>query len=238
MRRVLLLSVLFVLIVAAACAPTAATEGPSGVTEPPEDNIPDMETLGAAEQAAIEQLAMNLGLEPTDIIFISSEQTEFSDACLGVTLEGSLCAQVVTSGRIITLKANGIEYVYHTSEDGSQVQPASIALIWQREGGIAGFCDTLTVFRSGEVIAGTCKSQGEGTQGTLATLLTDHEREQFNGWMVELGEATMDESDPAGVADRMVITLEIMGAGDEQPTPSQQQELFTFAQELYQELLR
>ncbi|HSL31989.1 MAG TPA: hypothetical protein VK900_22490 [Anaerolineales bacterium] len=237
MRRVLLLSVLFILIVTA-CAPAAATEGPSGVTESPEDNIPDMETLGAAEQAAIEQLSESLGLEATDIVFISSEQTEFSDACLEVMVEGISCAQVITSGRIITLEANGIEYIYHVSEDGSQVQPASIALIWRREGGIAGFCDTLIVFRSGEVTTSTCKSQGDGTEGTLATLLSAQERQQFDEWMGELGETTLDESDPAGVADRMVITLEIMGAGDDQPTQSQQQELFTFAQELYQALSR
>ena len=237
MRRFLLISLLFVLLIAA-CAPAAATEGPSGVTEPPEDDIPDMETLGAAEQAAIEQLTESLGLEATDIVFISSEETEFSDACLEVTVEGISCSQVLTPGRIITLEANGIEYIYHASEDGSQVQPASIALIWQREGGIAGFCDTLTVFRSGEVFAGTCKSQSEGTEGTLATLLSAQEREQFNEWMAEFGEVDLDDSDPAGVADRMMITLQISGVGDEQPTESQQQELFAFAQDLYQELTR
>src|SRR5687767_11153745 len=135
MRRVLLLSALFVLMIAG-CAPAAATEAPSEVTEPPEptaapeDNVPDMETLGAAEQAAIEQLAENMGLDVTDIIFISSEETEFSDACLEVAIEGILCAQVATPGRIITLEANGLQYAYHASEDGSQVQPASIALIW------------------------------------------------------------------------------------------------------------
>ncbi|MDQ2693532.1 MAG: hypothetical protein M3Y68_15950 [Chloroflexota bacterium] len=237
MRKVLLLSAFLVLMIAA-CAPAAATEDPSAATEPPEDTIPDMETLGAAEQAAIEQLTESLGLEATEILFISSEETEFSDACLEIRVEGILCAQVVTPGRIITLEANGIEYVYHASKDGGQVQPASIALIWQREGGIAGFCDTLTVFRSGEVMAGTCKSEDEGPQGSLATLLSAQEREKFNEWMVELGEATLDQSDPAGVADRMVITLEVMGAGDQQPTSSQQQELFTFAQELHQELTR
>ncbi len=237
MRKVLLLSAFLVLMIAA-CAPAAATEDPSAATEPPEDTIPDMETLGAAEQAAIEQLTESLGLEATEILFISSEETEFSDACLEIKVEGILCAQVVTPGRIITLEANGIEYVYHASEDGSQVQPASIALIWKREGGIAGFCDTLTVVRSGEVMAGTCKSEDEGPQGSLATLLSAQEREKFNEWMVELGEATLDQSDPAGVADRMVITLEVMGAGDQQPTSSQQQELFTFAQELHQELTR
>ena len=51
-----------------------------------------------------------------------------------------------------------------------------------------------------------------------------------------LGVAELDASDPAGVADRMMVTLSITGAGDEPPTEAQQQELFEFAQELYQEL--
>lgn len=242
MRRVLLLNALFVLIMTA-CAPAAATEAPEITEQPdstpvPQEDTPDMETLGAAEQAAIDILAENLGLEPTDIIFRSSEETEFSDACLDVAIEGVLCAQVVTPGRIVTLEANGIQYIYHTNEDGSQVQPASLALVWKREGGIAGFCDSLTVFRSGEVIASNCKSEAEGVTGTLATLLSAQERQQFNEWMAEFGEADLDASDPAGVSDRMMVTLEITGAGDEQPTEAEEQELFEFAQDLYPELTR
>ena len=231
MKRLLLISLLFVLLTTA-CAPAAATEGPS------EDHIPDMETLGAAEQAAIEQLAENLGLETTDIIFISSEDVEFSDACLDVAIEGILCAQTVTPGRLITLEANGLQYAYHANEDGTQVQPASIALIWQREGGIAGFCDTLTVFRSGEVVATNCKSQAEGITGSLASLTSAQEREQFNQWMADFGEVDLDDSDPAGVADRMKVSLKLTGAGDELPTQAEEQDLFGFAQDLYQDLTR
>lgn len=237
MKRRMLIGLLFVLLITA-CAPAAATEAPSEMTEPSEDNIPDMETLGAAEQAAIEQLAESLGLEATEIIFLSSEETEFSDACLDVAIEGILCAQTVTPGRLITLEANGLQYAYHASDDGSQVRPASIALIWQREGGIAGFCDTLTVFRSGETVATNCKSQAEAITGSLASLTSAQEREQFNRWMAEFGEVALDDSDPAGVADRMKVSLKLTGAGDELPTQAEEQNLFGFAQDLYQDLTR
>jgi hypothetical protein len=184
----------------------------------------------------IKQLAANLDLKESDITLVSNEETEFGDACLGVAMEGVMCAQVVTPGRIIVLEANGVQYEYHTSEDGSRVQPASLALVWKREGGIAGFCDTLTIFRSGEVFTSKCNAQAEGRMGTVADLMTAKERQQFSDWMAKFGEAKLDASDPKGVADRMVVTLEIFGAGSSQLTNSEEQVLFKFAQSLYQEL--
>jgi hypothetical protein len=151
-------------------------------------------------------------------------------------MEGVMCAQVVTPGRIIVLEANGVEYEYHTSQNGSQVQPATLAMVWKREGGIAGFCDTMVAFRSGEVLTSKCDSQDAGKTGTFAGLLTSREIQQFTDWTIELGEAKLDASDPKGVADRMVVTLEFYGSGTEEPTESQQQAMFEFAQNLYQEV--
>jgi hypothetical protein len=110
------------------------------------------QNVGAAEEMVIKQLVTNLGLQVGDVTVVSSEEVEFGDACLGVAMEGVMCAQVVTPGRIIVLEANGVEYEYHTSQNGSQIQPATLAMVWKREGGIAGFCDTMVAFRSGEVL--------------------------------------------------------------------------------------
>ena len=240
MRRVFIVIALFILTLAA-CAPTAATQEPVDEESPmptsePQDAPADAEVTGPVEEAAIKQLAENLDLDEADISILSSEETEFGNACLDITVEGVLCAQVVTPGRIIVLEANGAQYTYHATEDGSLLQPATLALTWKREGGIAGFCDSLTVFRSGEVIATNCKSQAEGVTGSLATLLSAQERKQFNEWITEFGEEDLDASDPRGVSDRMEITLKILGVGDETPSRAEQQELFEFAQDLYQEL--
>lgn len=244
MRRVLFVFTLLIILLTA-CAPAepAATEEVSYPSEPSYPGEQPTATdipaeLTAVERAVIQQLAANLGLQESEISVISSETVEFSDACLAVTMEGVTCAQVVTRGRIIVLEANGILYEYHTSEDGDHIQPATFALVWQREGGIAGFCDTLTVFRSGEVHTTNCKAETEGQMGTFADLLTTQERQQFSDWITEFGDVTLDASDPAGVADRMVVTLEFFGMGDQSPTESEQQVLFKFAQELHQELTR
>jgi len=188
------------------------------------------------EQVVIKQLAANLGLQESDISVVSSTTIEFNDACLGVAMEDVMCAQAVTPGHIIVLEANGVQYEYHTNADGSRIQPATLAMVWKREGGIAGFCDSMTVFRSGEVYANQCKPKAEGRMGTFADLLSSSQQKQFMDWMTQFDEAKLDASDPAGVADQMVVTLELFGAGSKQVTKSDQQALFGFAQNLYQKL--
>jgi hypothetical protein len=190
----------------------------------------------AVEEVVIKQLAANLGLKESDISVISSTTIKFSDACLGVAMEGVVCAQVVTPGYIIVLEANGVQYEYHTNADGSHIQPATLAMVWKREGGIAGFCDTLIVFRSGEVYSNQCKPQPDGRMGTFANLLSSDQKKQFMDWMAQFGQASLDASDPQGVADRMVVTLNLFGSGKKQLTKSDQEALFEFAQNLYQKL--
>jgi hypothetical protein len=68
---------------------------------------------------------------------------------------------------------------------------------------------------------------------TFSELLSAREQEQFNDWIAEFGEAKLDASDPKGVADRMVVTLDFYGTGDEPPSQEEQQALFGFAQSLY-----
>lgn len=194
------------------------------------------QAAGDVEQQVIKQLAANLGLQESDISVVSSEEVEFGDACLGVAMEGVMCAQVITPGRIIVLETNGMQYEYHTTADGSRVQPATLALVWKREGGIAGFCDTLTVFLSGEVYANRCKGQPEGKMDTLAHILSATEQKQFSKWVSDFGQVSIDASDPKGVSDQMIITLNFWGTGNKQPTKAEQQVLLEFAQNLYQKM--
>ena len=196
------------------------------------------QTSGDVEEIVVKQLATNLGLQESDITVVSNKEVEFADACLGVAMEGVMCAQVVTPGRTIVLEASGVQYEYHISEDGSRIQPATLALVWRREGGIAGFCDSLTIFRSGEVYSNDCNAQAEGKMGTFANLLSSREQQQFSDWIAEFDQATLDASDPAGVADRMVVTLDFLGTGDQPLSESEQQVLLNFAQALHQELIQ
>lgn len=193
--------------------------------------------FGLIEEAIVAQLASNLGLDADTIVVVSSKDVEFPDSCLGVSMQNVLCAEVITPGKIIVLQANGLEFEYHISEEGNQIQPATLALTWTRDGGIAGFCDQLTVFLSGEAYGSNCRSkQPEATMKTIGELLTAREQKQFFAWVIEYGQVSLDMSDPVMAADRMVVTLEFFGAGGDQPTSVDEQVMLEFAQSLYANL--
>jgi hypothetical protein len=187
------------------------------------------------ESVLIEQLAGNLGLDAGEISVLSNEPVEFSDTCLGVVMQEVMCAEAITPGRVIVLESGGIRYEYHVSDDGTRIQPATLALTWSRDGGIAGFCDRLTVFLSGEVYANQCKLQ-DGRMGTFANLLTIRERNEFNAWVAEYSHLTLEASDPKGAADAMSLALVFYGSGTVQPSEDVESELFAWAQELYFEV--
>ena len=193
------------------------------------------EASGLVEESLISQLAQNLGLDKKDISIVSNEEVEFPDSCLGVAMPEVMCAQAITPGRIIVLEANGIQYEYHVNADGSHVQPATLALTWKREGGIAGFCDNMTVFLSGEIFTTSCKGS-DSRMGTLSALLTAEEQDQFNTWISTIGQAEVDASDPEGVSDRMVVTLSFFGNGNGKLLADDKQALLLWAQELFQKM--
>jgi hypothetical protein len=232
MKKSRLAFILMVLILAA-CAPRGRTANQSNPNVESPTRLPTSLIL---EKAMIAQLAGNLDLPLGDVSLVSNEAVEFGDACLGVAMEGVMCAQVITPGYIIVLESNGVQYEYHISSDGSRVQPATLALTWKREGGFAGFCDSLTVFRSGEVYGNRCKPNAGGSVGTIANLLSADEREQFTAWLNELGQVSVDASDPEGVSDRMVVELELYGSGGGLLTRSDEQALLRWAQSIFQKL--
>lgn len=234
MRKVLV-GIMMSILLLAACSPQAQpTELPGDISEEPTQGS---ENMTAAQNAAISTLAQNLGLDPSQVEVVSTEAVDWPDACLGVSQEGIVCAQVISPGYKIVLEANGKQVEYHTNEDGTVVVPATVALTWSRSGGIAGFCDTLTIYLSGEVQGSNCKS-GEIVEMSLGELLSPEEIATMNEWISKYGEINIDASDPKGVADGMSVKLTMYGTGTEQLTdPALQQTLLQFVQDLNQKML-
>ncbi len=231
----------FVLIIlfAATLSACARTTNPQEQSFIPVDGIratPTPVQLTVAQQAAVLRLAFNLGVSMDRIRVVSDVETEFTDACLGVSLEGVMCAQAITPGRTITLETDGLEFEYRVNADESRMLPATVALVWERDGGIAGFCDRATVFLSGEVYGSDCRSENpDAAAKSFVDLMTDAERTQFLIWAKQFGSLNLDDSDPVNVvADRMTVTLQFYGKGNQKPTESEQRALFDMAQKLYQ----
>lgn len=74
------------------------------------------EAAPLVEQAR-DQLAEQLGVDPTDIEVEDFEETEFPDASLGVPEPGQMYAQVITPGYTIVLEVGGETYEFHASGD-------------------------------------------------------------------------------------------------------------------------
>ena len=228
--------VTLLILVLTACVPESApTEEPSNMDEQPAATQSSMD-LTPAQRAAITAISGNLDLPAEKITLVSTEAVDWPDSCLGVREEGLDCAQATTRGFRILLQANGRDVEYRTNEDGTQIRPATVLLTWKREGGIAGFCDFMTIYLSGEVHGSSCKG-GQYIEQRLMDVLAKEEIANLDEWVKSYGSVSIDASDPKGVSDRMVVTLTFTGLGSQETASSSfQQELRDFAQDLYQRL--
>lgn len=107
----------------AACVPLPGPQeqGPASPTRegPPSPAATTAIPAAAAAQAA---LASELGVPASEITVVSAEQVEWSDACLGASEEGEMCAQVITPGYRIVLEAGGKQVEIHTDASGQSVR--------------------------------------------------------------------------------------------------------------------
>lgn len=113
-----------------------------------------------------------------------------------------------------------------TPEPGDVDAKPGPVLVWHREGGIAGFCDDLTLFADGSYTAGTCK--GATQQGTL----TSEQQALLEDWVTRWGPFAVDETDPA-VADAMTVQLSFTGEGADVATEADRVALQAFASEIH-----
>lgn len=246
----------------AACAPADAssteallpTELP--VTEAPAEEVPTtaptmapptdapvatavtpthLANLTAAERAAVEAVAENFNLRTQQITVLSSEPEEWGDGCLETGQEGIACTQAITPGYRILLEAEGKQMEYRTNEDGSLIRPATVLLTWRREGGVAGFCDVMTVYLSGEVQVSACDGGRGPVEVLLGEVQTQQQVNQLEEWTQEYGTVSIEMADPESASDRMVVTLEFFGLGGQQSLAAgDEQQMLEFAQSLHQ----
>ena len=101
---------------------------------------------------------------------------------------------------------------------------------WRRVGGIAGFCDVVTV-NAGTASVSTCRSDPPEILADL-TLTNDQSKEVLT-WLEELAPFEHEESDGA-TADGMTVTLVFVGQGDNEAT----REIIAAMESMAMDLLR
>jgi hypothetical protein len=95
-----------------------------------------------------------------------------------------------------------------------------VALAWQQSGGIAGLCDDLAIYRSGEVLASSCKA--EPAQNFERLRLTAPQLTRLYRWIDTLESFESEQSDPA-TADALTTRLVFSGDGDQPGDPANEQ---------------
>jgi hypothetical protein len=124
---------------------------------------------------------------------------------------------------------------YQEAAAGRSGASWGLAFAWHREGGIAGFCDDLTVYVTGQVYASTCR--GSEPQTLAATFLSAEQMAQVYTWVDTLQSFGDDTTDPA-VADAITVRMFFSGAGAQAASEAEQQAVKDFAAQLYTQLTR
>jgi hypothetical protein len=107
-----------------------------------------------------------------------------------------------------------------------------LAFAWHREGGIAGFCDDLTVYVTGEVWATSCR--GTQPEDLAHFRLNAEQLATLYNWVDTLQSFEYEQRDPA-MADSMTVRLIFSGAGAQAASEAEQAAIIDFAQTLYTE---
>lgn len=103
------------------------------------------------------------------------------------------------------------------TQSGTTQPPDKVVITWQRDGGIAGFCDRITILSGGIAQVSSCKQNS-----TRVVVLAADKLGQLNQWLKDFKEFTYQHMDQA-VADAMSINLVFSGEGTKEATDADRQ---------------
>jgi hypothetical protein len=113
----------FTSLLVSACVSTegqVSTDIPKGITPAVTDELSPQSN--AAAEAAMQELADQLGVDAKDIKVISVSAAQWSDSCLGAPKSDEMCAEVITPGFSGILDVNGVQYEFHSDQSGDQIR--------------------------------------------------------------------------------------------------------------------
>jgi hypothetical protein len=123
------------------------------------------------------------------------------------------------------------EWAKQTAQEapgGRGCAACGLAFGWHRQGGIAGFCDDLAVYRTGIVVPTSCRP---GASRVAESWMTSNELEQLYAWIDAYKPFELTEGDQA-TADSMQVHLVFYGDGQNDASAADQQLIAAFASQL------
>ncbi len=170
---------------------------------------PSTISYGPCNMARINQLWDNVELQADYRHFVETFRSFSAETKAGsVQFTGSGARQATPSEQRAI--AEWATLAVAAASGGKGGANNGLALNWHREGGIAGFCDDLLIYRSGVALASSCRGTSASKLGYA--YLTSTQLDQLYAWLDELKTFDYKYSDPA-VADAMHLRLLLNGAG-------------------------
>ena len=115
-------------------------------------------------------------------------------------------------------------------EEGAEATGGGIT--WRREGGIAGFCDEVTVSLPGPATVASCASEPPEVRDEVE--LTAEQTSRLQALIDRLASFDREQSD-AATADAMTITIVFLGRGAARPSTADLTAIEELANEVLQE---
>jgi hypothetical protein len=128
------------------------------------------------------------------------------------------------------LGADGGDKGGAAGEGGAEATGGGIT--WRREGGIAGFCDVVTISAPDEATVASCASDPPEVREEVA--LTTEQASRLQALIDRLASFDREQSDPA-TADAMTITIVFLGQGEARPSEADVAAIEELANEVLQE---
>ena len=197
------------------------------------ENAFQEEVQDTTAQAVFAGQFQSFFLDNDNVKVIESREVEWSDTCLGIDQPGVDCVPQVTQGFEIKLEANGLQFDYHADQVGGEVLPATIGLIWTRQGGENQICDRLIIYLPDEAHTCWCNSgEMHSSRVKLQEILSMDEHEQLMDLLRHftkntINNSTLVESKPVDVS------LMFHGQGNTSPQTADQQTLLTMAENIF-----
>ncbi len=127
------------------------------------------------------------------------------------------------------------EWAWLVRNTSAATASAAPLLTWARQGGIAGFCDALTVDTAGFIHASNCRQQPAAKY--TPRQITSEQLETAYDWMETYAAFEMDQKDPP-VPDAMQVKLSFAGRGRLKSTEALLTLVQAFAVEIYSDALK
>lgn len=116
-----------------------------------------------------------------------------------------------------------------TGAEGTGAESLGGGITWRREGGIAGFCDIVTLSADGSATVSTCRADPSET--LAAPELTATQASLVADWVERFRSFERKQTDPAS-ADAMTIVIVFDGEGTAEPAENDLAAMSALAQEV------